>query len=177
MMLPVASAPPATGVPGSSSTPTALRFPPTLSGGRVTGTPVSGSTSEGSPTPQVSATTAFATSTPTHFIVRPGLWASDPSTFRISSGKVQLVEFFAFWSPESKSMATILHGLEEVYGEQIRFFYLDVDDVDNRIFMQELGYRFAPHIFLLDGQGNVLHEWLGFTPAEILEAAILSAIA
>ena len=68
-------------------------------------------------------------------------------------------------------MAPIVHGLEAQYQDQIHFVYLDIDDPRNDQFKQTLNYRVQPHIFLLDGQGNILKTWLGrVTEAQFVEA-------
>jgi len=54
-----------------------------------------------------------------------------------------------------------VHGLEAEYTGRIDFNYLDIDDPATDPFKQNLGYRVQPHIFLLDGQGNVVQQWLG----------------
>ena len=58
-------------------------------------------------------------------------------------------------------MAPIVHGLEVEYFERIDFVYLDVDDPANADFLKQLGYRYQPHFFLIDGQGTVIQQWLG----------------
>ena len=62
-------------------------------------------------------------------------------------------------------MAPVVHGLEVEYYDQIDFVYLDVDDPMNDVFKRELGYRVQPHYFLLDGNGNILKQWLGSVSA------------
>jgi hypothetical protein len=69
-----------------------------------------------------------------------------------------------------------VHGLEAEYGEQINFVYLDIDDQANGPFKQQLGYRYQPHLFLIDGAGTVLQQWVGQVAGDQLEAAILSSI-
>ena len=58
-------------------------------------------------------------------------------------------------------MAPIVHGLEVEYFRSISFVYLDIYDPANAIFKQELGYKYQPHFFLVDGEGNILQQWLG----------------
>ena len=64
-----------------------------------------------------------------------------------------------------------MHGLESTWGDQIQFVYLDIDDPRNDVFKSQLGYRVQPHLFLLDGNGSMLQQWLGFVEASELEAA------
>lgn len=68
-----------------------------------------------------------------------------------------------------------MHGLEQQYGEQIDFIYLDIDDARNDDFKRQLGYRVQPHLFLLDGDGTVIGQWLGLVSGEELEAALQAA--
>lgn len=69
-----------------------------------------------------------------------------------------------------------MHGLEDQYGEQVNFVYLDIDDAQTEPFKKALGYRYQPHIFLLDSDGNVLNQWIGLANGSDIEAAILSAL-
>jgi hypothetical protein len=68
-----------------------------------------------------------------------------------------------------------VHGLEQQYGDRIGFVYLDIDDSRTDDFKRQLGYRYQPHLFLLDGEGNITQQWLGFVTQEELEAALLAA--
>ncbi len=58
-------------------------------------------------------------------------------------------------------MAPIVHGLESEYYGKINFVYLDIDDPATKTFQQALGFRYQPQFFLLDGEGNVLAQWVG----------------
>ena len=116
-------------------------------------------------TPQY-GTTPVPTLTPIIFQIPPWisseLEATDPATVKLVSGQVQFIEFFAFWSGTSQAMAPLVHGLEEQYGSQVRFIYLDIDDPANQPFKEELRYRYQPHFFLIDGEGNILNQWVGY---------------
>lgn len=59
-------------------------------------------------------------------------------------------------------MAPVVHGLEQEWGNKVDFVYLDIDDPRTASFKQALGYRYQPHIFLLDGDGMILRQWIGF---------------
>lgn len=118
-------------------------------------------------TPEVSTATPTVTATPP--IVRTRLEASDPDSFQPASGRTQLVEFFAVWSPLSRSMAPVMNGLEERYKERINFVYLDIDDPANGIYKFLLGDRLPPIFLLLDGEGNVLKEWRGYVLSQEFE--------
>jgi hypothetical protein len=68
-------------------------------------------------------------------------------------------------------LAPVVHGVEQGWGDEINFVYLDIDDPRNDEFKRALGYQYQPHTFLLDGEGNVLQQWVGFVDAEDLEAS------
>ncbi len=68
-----------------------------------------------------------------------------------------------------------MHGLENTWGDQINFVYLDIDDPRTEPFKRQLGYRVQPHMFLLDGDGQLLDQWLGFVDAATLETAFQGA--
>jgi thiol-disulfide isomerase/thioredoxin len=107
---------------------------------------------------------------------RLDLHATDPSEVTLAAGKPQLVEFFAFWWPTCRSLAPVVHGLEAEYGSQVNFIYLDIDDRDTEPFKQELGYRYQPHLFLVDADGNILQQWVGRVSGDELERAILASL-
>lgn len=126
------------------------------------------------PPPGTPAPTVAASPTVTQGVVRTRIQASDPRSFQVVSGQPQLVEFFAYWSNTSRSMAPVVHALEDRYGERIRFVYLDIDDPQNSLFKSLINDRLPPLFYLLDGQGNVLAEWQGFVPAAEFESAFAS---
>lgn len=73
-------------------------------------------------------------------------------------------------------MAPIVHGLESEYAGKIHFTYLDIDDPKNAEMLNQLGFRYQPHFFLLDGGGQVLQQWLGPVAAEEFRAAFESRL-
>lgn len=68
-------------------------------------------------------------------------------------------------------MAPIVHGLEYEYYGRMNFVYLDIDDPANDNFESQLGFRYQPQMFLLDGNGNILQEWIGPVAEADLRAA------
>jgi hypothetical protein len=68
-------------------------------------------------------------------------------------------------------MAPIVHGLETEYFGSINFVYLDIDDAATEDLLKFLGFRYQPHFFLIDGEGNVLQQWLGRVSAEDFRSA------
>lgn len=106
----------------------------------------------------------------------PALRGTDPSTVSLASGRIQFLEFFAYWCPTCKRMAPTVHGLEDIYGEEINFVYLDRDDPATASFRETLGYVYQPHYFLLNPDGIVLGEWVGYVDGAILQDAIELAL-
>lgn len=69
-----------------------------------------------------------------------------------------------------------MHGLEQKWGDQVEFIYLDIDDSQTEEFKRQLGYQYQPHLFLLDADGNVLEQWVGFADGQQVQAAIREAV-
>ena len=69
-----------------------------------------------------------------------------------------------------------MHGLEAKYGSEMNFVYLDVDDRDTNRYKEALGYIYQPHMFLLDAEGNVIEQWVGYVPDQVLEDALQRAL-
>ena len=69
-----------------------------------------------------------------------------------------------------------MHGLESEYCEDVNFVYLDIDDRSTQRYKDALGYIYQPHIFLLDGDGNILQQWVGYVQGADLESAIVDAL-
>lgn len=66
-------------------------------------------------------------------------------------------------------MAPMVHGLEAKYFGRINFVYLDADDIGTEPFQRALGFRYQPEVYLLDGSGNVLQKWIGYTTEDQFE--------
>jgi hypothetical protein len=58
----------------------------------------------------------------------------------------------------------------------MNFVYLDIDDPANDQFKAALDYKYQPHLFLLDAQGNKIKEWLGLVTREDLESAFKASL-
>lgn len=69
-----------------------------------------------------------------------------------------------------------MHGLEAQYSGQIDFIYLDIDDRATNPLKGEFGYQYQPHLFLLDGEGNIVMQWVGPVEAADLEAAFAAVL-
>ena len=67
-------------------------------------------------------------------------------------------------------MAPMVHGLEAKYYGRIQFTYLDADDPQTRDFQRTLGFYYQPEIYLLNGNGDLLKKWVGYTTEEQFES-------
>ena len=74
-------------------------------------------------------------------------------------------------------MAPIVHGLEAEYAGKINFVYLDIDNPQNDGFKEQLGFRYQPEFYLLDGSGNLVQKWVGFVSKEIFTATFDALVA
>ena len=63
----------------------------------------------------------------------------------------------------------MVHGLEAKYFGKIKFSYLDADDPHTFDFQHTLGFYYQPEIYLLDGNGNLLKKWVGYTTDQQFE--------
>jgi hypothetical protein len=68
-----------------------------------------------------------------------------------------------------------VHGLEAEWGDRVNFVYLDIDDPNTQPFKAALGYQYQPHLFMVDGDGTVLQQWVGFVDEGTLERALEAA--
>jgi len=67
-------------------------------------------------------------------------------------------------------MAPMVHGLEAKYFGKIKFSYIDADDPNTLDIQRALGFYYQPEIYLLDGEGNLLQKWIGYTSEQEFEA-------
>ena len=72
-------------------------------------------------------------------------------------------------------MAPVVHGLTQQFGDKIDFVYLDRYDKRNETFERQFGNTAIPHFLLLDGNGQVIEQWVGEVGKEVLEAALTAA--
>ena len=68
-------------------------------------------------------------------------------------------------------MAPMVHGLEAKYYGRIQFTFLNADDIGTEPFQRALGFYYQPEFYLLDGSGNVLQKWVGYTDETEFEEA------
>ncbi len=79
-------------------------------------------------------------------------------------------------------MAPVVHGLEQLYGEEVNFVVLDIDKTGNHEygpFITALGYspRIRPGIFILNPDGEVIQFWLGAVDGKIIQQVLVDTLA
>lgn len=126
------------------------------------------------PLPSTQPVETIPVTTPQAGIVKTQLVATDPTLVNLEAGRPQLVLFFADWCMLCKSVAPVVLSLDSQYNNQINFIYLDVDDSGTETIRSTLEYRVIakPRIYLLDPQGIVIRDWIGYVSFEELREAI-----
>ena len=74
-------------------------------------------------------------------------------------------------------MQPIVHELEQTYGEDIELVLFNIDDPDTRAAQQMYGFRVQPHFILVDANGDVINQWLGYQSPNVFEEAFLELLA
>jgi hypothetical protein len=59
-----------------------------------------------------------------------------------------------------------------MYGEQVDFVYLDIDDPSTREAKEKYGYRYQPHFFIVNEADEVQAQWVGFVEEQAFTAAL-----
>jgi len=73
-------------------------------------------------------------------------------------------------------LAPVVHGLEAQYFGKIGFVYLDIDDSANAEYKSQFNFRYQPQFFLVDGDGVIQKEWIGYVPDFEFEAEFAKLI-
>lgn len=68
-------------------------------------------------------------------------------------------------------MKPVVNGLESEYGDQIEFVAINIDDPSSAEAKERFGYRVQPHFFLVDENGDVVQQWLGYNSPNVFEDA------
>lgn len=80
--------------------------------------------------------------------------ASDPALVR-GTGRPQMIEFFAFWCDICQGMRPMIHQLQDQYGSQVDFVYLDIDADNTKQLQHDFGFNgLRPTIIFLSADGN-----------------------
>ena len=69
-------------------------------------------------------------------------------------------------------MKPVVNGLENIYGNQVEFVYLDIDDPSNNEAKEKYGYRYQPHFFIVNSEDEVQEQWVGYVEQDTLTVAL-----
>jgi thiol-disulfide isomerase/thioredoxin len=87
--------------------------------------------------------------------------ASDPSLVG-TTGRPQLVDFFAFWCTTCQAMRPIIHDLQDEYGLIVDFIYLDIDAENTKALQKQLTFTgLRPTIIFMDPNGKEVSRLVG----------------
>ncbi len=97
----------------------------------------------------------------------------DPRPYVIvNRGQPHFVEFFAFWCEPCSRMRPSVRRIEEVYGDVIDFHFLNIDLPSTRDLAMQFHVRGVPTIVLLDAEGRLMEQFIGFQSDDQLQAAV-----
>ena len=68
-------------------------------------------------------------------------------------------------------MLPVVHGLEEEFGDRIRFVYLDMDNADTAPLMAEVNFTYRPHFSLVSESGEIVEQWVGSVEEAVFRVA------
>ncbi len=66
-------------------------------------------------------------------------------------------------------MAPMVHGLEAKYYGKIKFSYLEISNPENQDFIKYLNFQYRPSFYLLDADGKILNQWIGYQTQDQFE--------
>ncbi|MEP7287185.1 MAG: thioredoxin domain-containing protein [Chloroflexota bacterium] len=120
----------------------------------------------GQPTPAATESQGQAAS-------RSNFVASDPEMVR-STGRPQVIVFFTFAACDvCQSMRPVIHALEDQYGTQADFIYLDTAADNTKAMQKDLAYAGQPPTFIfLSADGNEMDRLVGLQSRDTLVAKI-----
>ena len=73
-------------------------------------------------------------------------------------------------------MKPIVHRLEEQYGNNIEFVYVNIDNPESQTLKEQYGFRVQPHFVLVGGDGQVIGEWFGVNEGATFETAFTDVL-
>jgi thiol-disulfide isomerase/thioredoxin len=85
---------------------------------------------------------------------------------------VTVLFFRADWCSYCEQQAPTMRELDRAYGDYVEVYFVDIDDYENASLERQFGVRSIPHTVILDDQGNVAEQFIGYTERRRLEGAI-----
>ncbi len=132
---------------------------------------------KGSPEPTIGSPEPSATDSETKVASLKDYVASDPSLVG-TTGRAQVIEFFAFWCAECQQMRPIVHSLQDEYGFMVDFIYLDIDAANTKALQKQLTYAGQrPTIIFMNAKGKEQSRLFGIHTREELADKIDELVA
>ena len=96
--------------------------------------------------------------------------ATEPANQGLLAGSgPRLVNFYATWSPTREHMKPVIERLEQDFGDEVDFVWIDVDEAPELVRQYEL--ERYPTLILFD-DGREVDRWAGETPEPVLREAL-----
>jgi len=73
-------------------------------------------------------------------------------------------------------MKPIVHGLENQYGQQIDFIYINREAPENQTIVKKYSIRSQPIFILLDRNSEIAHRFSGAVSEDVLAKALQSLL-
>lgn len=86
-----------------------------------------------------------------------------------ANGESMWLLFRSQTCPPCREMKKVFDQLQPDYQGKVRFISIDVDDEENQKLCEEWGIQFIPATFIIDREGKLSYENVGFFPVEDLK--------
>jgi thiol-disulfide isomerase/thioredoxin len=101
----------------------------------------------------------------------------NPNLVRLVGGETPvLVIFLSPSCPTCDSMAFLIKELEAEFGKEIQFYHLNSAQPGTERLRKALAFRYPPHYFLIDSEGEVVANWVGLVSRGELSSAFADLI-
>lgn len=102
--------------------------------------------------------------------------ASDPILVS-TTGRPQVIEFFAFWCTTCQRMRPTMHELQDEYNGRIDFLYINIDDKATESVQRQFGFGgLRPTIVFLDAKGQEIGRLVGLQDKDTVQQYLDSLV-
>jgi thioredoxin 1 len=127
-----------------------------------------------SPTPDIPEPLLAQTQLSERFNAQPTI-TPGPGELALN-GRPHFVEFFAFWCGPCWDQKPFVDEMKELYGDQVNFWYVDIDNPGSRPLNREYRVQFVPYVVLLNAEGELVGTLEGLQTRDTIEEAVLSLL-
>ncbi|MBE2196691.1 MAG: thioredoxin fold domain-containing protein [Anaerolinea sp.] len=131
------------------------------------------------PTPTTSTSTSSGggVSVDPETIAFSELPASDPAKIG-TTGRPQVIDFFAYWCTTCKAMHPVFASLEKEYAGRVDFLYIDIDAENTKDAQRTFNFTgLRPTIIFLDANGKEVNRLFGERPREEIASILDNMVA